>query len=160
MPNPICHFELLVPDPEKAKSFYGEVFDWEFESMPGSDYQLIQTGAPPCGGLMKKPEEMPVNAALQVYVLVDSVEETLGKAEGAGAKVVVPKTEVPNVGHFAVFQDPEGIVLGSFEAVKTPSEAGETAIAENETAIAEDEPAIPEDEPAIAEDEGSGKENA
>jgi len=34
MPNPICHFELIVPDPEKAKSFYGKVFEWEFESTP------------------------------------------------------------------------------------------------------------------------------
>ena len=139
MPNPICHFELLVPDPEKAKSFYAQVFDWKFESTPGSDYQLIQTGAPPCGGLMKSPGEMPVRAALQVYVLVESVEETLKKAETAGGKVIVQKTEVPEVGYFAVFQDPDHIVLGILEAMKTPAVT---------------------DEPAIPEDEGSGKENA
>lgn len=118
MPNPICHFELLVPDPEKAKAFYGEVFGWEFEATPGSDYQLIRTGKPPNGGLMKKPEEMPVRAALQVYVAVDNVEETLKKAETGGARVVVPKKEVPRVGYFAVLEDPDGIVLGLFEPGK------------------------------------------
>ena len=125
MPNPICHFELIVPDPEKAKSFYGEVFAWEFESTPGSDYQLIRTGQPPPGGLMKKPEEMPVNAVLQVYVAVDSVEDTLKKAEAAGARIIVPKREVPGVGYFSVFQDPDGIVLGIFEAGKKTFQPGE-----------------------------------
>ena len=125
MPNPICHFELLVPDPERAKSFYGQVFDWQFESTPGSDYQLIQTGKPPSGGLMRKPEGMPVEAVLQVYVAVESVEETLKKAEAAGARVIVSKTEVPNMGWFAVFQDPQGIVLGIFEVGPASSPAGE-----------------------------------
>ena len=125
MPNPICHFELLVPDPEKTRSFYREVFDWRFESTPGSDYELIQTGTLPGGGLMRKPEQMPVNAALQVYVLVESVEETLGRAEAAGARVIVQKTEVPEKGFFGVFQDPDGIVLGVFEPGKAPTETGE-----------------------------------
>jgi hypothetical protein len=122
MPNPICHFELLVPDPERTRSFYGEVFGWEFESTPGSDYQLIRTGRPPHGGLMKRPEEMPVNAALQVYVAVESVEETLKKAEAAGAKVIVPRKVVPGAGYFAVFQDPDGIVLGIFEPAEGQAE--------------------------------------
>jgi predicted enzyme related to lactoylglutathione lyase len=127
MPNPLCHFEILVPDPEKAKSFYQNVFDWTFESSPGSNYQVIQTGAAPCGGLMKKPDGMPMRAALQVYILVDNVDETLKKAADGGATVLVPKTEVSGRGYFAVFQDPEGIVLGLFEVAKAEPEtpAGE-----------------------------------
>ncbi len=125
MLNRICHFELIVPNPERAKSFYGEVFEWEFESTPGSDYQLIRTGQPPYGGLMKRPEEMPVNAALQVYVAVDSVEDTLKKAEAMGAKVIVPRKEVPGAGYFAVFEDPDGIVLGIFQPGKTSCQASE-----------------------------------
>jgi len=116
--NPICHFEFLVPDPEKAKSFYSKIFAWKFESAMGGEYQLIRTGSPPFWGLMKKPEGIPVNAVLQVYVLVESIDETLKKAEAAGAKVEVPKMAVPGEGHFALFQDPDGIVLGIFEMSK------------------------------------------
>ena len=102
MPNPVCHFGLIVPDPEKAKSFYGKVFAWEFESTPGSDYHLIRTGQPPPGGLMKKPEEMPVNAVLQVYVAVDSVEDTLKKAEAAGARRQYRQHRRRRLGYFSV----------------------------------------------------------
>lgn len=76
---------------------------------------MIQTGSWPFGGLMKKPEGMPVNAALRVYVQVESIDETLKKAEAAGAKVEVPKMAEPGEGYFALFQDPDGIVLGIFE---------------------------------------------
>ncbi len=113
--NPICHFEFLVPDPEKTKAFYGKIFAWKFQSTPGGEYQMIQTGSWPFGGLMKKPEGMPVNAALRVYVQVESIDETLKKAEAAGAKVEVPKMAEPGEGYFALFQDPDGIVLGIFE---------------------------------------------
>ena len=116
MGNPLCHFELLVSDVEKTKAFYGKVFDWEFktdESMP--NYTAISTGAEPGGGLMKKPDEAPC-FALSEYFLVDSIEEALGRVEGAGGKIGVPKMEIPNVGWWALFFDPDGIPVGIFES--------------------------------------------
>lgn len=38
MPNPICHWELMVNDAQKSKAFYRKVFDWKFDetsSRPG-----------------------------------------------------------------------------------------------------------------------------
>ena len=116
MGNPLCHFELMVGDVEKAKEFYGKIFDWEFktdEAMP--EYTMIDTGTEPGGGLMKKPGEAP-HFALSQYFLVDSIEETLGKVEGAGGKTGVPKMEIPNVGWWALFLDPDGIPVGIFES--------------------------------------------
>ena len=116
MGNPLCHFELMVGDVEKAKEFYGKIFDWEFkadEAMP--EYTMINTGTEPGGGLMKKPAEAP-HFALSQYFLVDSIEETLGKVEGAGGKTGVPKMEIPNVGWWALFFDPDGIPVGIFES--------------------------------------------
>ena len=34
MGNPFCHIELQTGDAGKAKSFYGELFDWKLEDMP------------------------------------------------------------------------------------------------------------------------------
>ncbi len=112
MPKPLCHFELMTNDQQKCKAFYGAVFDWNFDdaSMPG--YTLINTGTEPSGGVFPKPAEAP-GVCLNVYFQVDNIDATLKNAAERGAEVLVPKTEIPgNIGHFAVFADPEGIPVG------------------------------------------------
>ena len=117
MPNPVCHFEFMTADPNRCKAFYGKVFDWKFDdkSMPG--YTLIDAGAEPSGGLFLKPADAP-GPCLNVYFHVDDIEATLAKAKGEGASVLVPKTPIPNVGHFAMFTDPEGVAVGVLQTTK------------------------------------------
>lgn len=114
MPNLLCHFEFMSRNPEKCKAFYGSIFDWQFDeaAMPG--YTLIQPGAEPSGGLAKMPPDAP-GPCLNVYFQVADVGATLKKAEQNGAKVIVPTTEVPGVGWFAIISDPEGIPVGLFK---------------------------------------------
>lgn len=111
MPNPLCHFELMTSDPAKCKAFYGAVFDWKFDddSMPG--YTLINAGAEPSGGVFPKPAGAPAGC-LNAYFNVDDIDATLKIVTEQGGKVLVPKTAIPNVGHFAMFTDPEGIPIG------------------------------------------------
>jgi predicted enzyme related to lactoylglutathione lyase len=49
---------------------------------------------------------------MNVYFKVDDIVKTLAASTKHGGKVLVPKTPIPGVGHFAMFTDPEGIVLG------------------------------------------------
>jgi predicted enzyme related to lactoylglutathione lyase len=114
VPNPICHFELMVSKPESARRFYASVFDWAFDDATFPGYTLIKTGAEPGGGMIAKPPAAPV-AALNVYFRVDQVDLTLRKVVEAGGTVVVPKTEIPGVGFFAMFLDPEQIPIGVLE---------------------------------------------
>ncbi len=111
MSNPLCHFELMSTDPGKCRAFYGAVFDWQFDtqSMPG--YTLVNTGTEPTGGILPKPDAAP-GPCMNAYFQVPDLAATLEKATEHGAEVVVPKTPIPNVGHFAMFADPEGIVIG------------------------------------------------
>jgi len=115
MSNVLCHFELMTNDPKKCKAFYGSVFDWRFddESMPG--YTLINTGAEPSGGIFPKPDQAPAVCA-NIYFRVDDIDSVLGRATENGAVVVVPKTAIPTVGDFAMFADPEGIVVGLMQS--------------------------------------------
>jgi predicted enzyme related to lactoylglutathione lyase len=101
----------MTEDPEKCKAFYGAVFDWQFDdaSIPG--YTLVNTGTEPTGGIFMKPEEAP-GVCLNAYFQVDDIDATLSEATKHGATVLVPKTPIPNVGHFAMFADPEGIPIG------------------------------------------------
>ena len=115
MGAPLCHFEFISDNPDKCKAFYTGVFGWEFDDKSMSDYTLINTGTKPGGGLMMRPPEAPA-PALSVYFMVDDIDETLEKVRQGGGCVIVPKTPIPNVGEFAMFTDPEGIVVGLFHS--------------------------------------------
>lgn len=110
MANPICHWELMVHDPARARQFYGRVFDWRFDSSAFSEYTTIDTGGGIAGGMMTKPPASPV-AALHVYFQVNDIAETLRRVVEAGGTVIVPKTEIPP-GWFAMFADLDQIPVG------------------------------------------------
>jgi uncharacterized protein len=111
MSSPLCHFELMVSDPKRAREFYGKILGWSFddESMPG--YTLISTGHEPNGGIFQRPDGAPA-ACANMYFKVADIAATLTAAAEMGAKVLIPKTEIPGVGYFAMFADPEGIPIG------------------------------------------------
>lgn len=115
MPNPIVHWEFMVEDVAKATAFYRRVFDWTF-TPAGPEYTLIGTGAEPGGGLMARPPGAPMSA-LNTYFRVDDLDRTLRAAVEAGATVIVPRMEVPGVGWFAMFVDPERIPVGVMQLV-------------------------------------------
>ena len=110
MSNPLTHWELMVSDVERAKAFYGKVFDWKF-TPAGPEYTLIDCGAAPGGGLMRQPPQAPMSA-LNSYFRVADLDRTLHDAVEAGATVIVPRMEVPTVGWFAMFLDPDQIPIG------------------------------------------------
>lgn len=118
MKNEFCHIELTTDDVGKAKEFYGGLFSWKFEDVDmggGMKYTMINPGAGPGGGIMKKPmPEAPT--AWMTYVMVEKVDAAMKKAEKLGGKVIVPKTSIPNMGSFSIIQDPTGGCLAVWEA--------------------------------------------
>lgn len=116
MGNPISHWELMVSDVARTRAFYGKIFDWKFNDQ-GSEYTLIDTGTPPGGGLMARPPGV-ARAALNTYFAVNSIDATLRKVVEAGGNVIVPRTEVPGIGWFAMFLDPDQIAVGLWEERK------------------------------------------
>ena len=118
MANPFCHLELDTTDPAKAKAFYSALFDWKITDMDMGGGMVYSTFKPtadsPGGGMMKHP--MPgAPSAWLAYVLVDSVDAATQKAVSLGAKVLVGKQEVPNMGWFSIITDPTGAALGLWE---------------------------------------------
>lgn len=113
MANPIIHWELMVQDTEKAKAFYGRLFDWKFDEL-GGGYTSVRPGEGPAGGMMKKPPNAPM-PGLNVYFKVASLDASLKRAAELGARVIVPRTEVPGMCWFAMFLDPDGIPVGILE---------------------------------------------
>ena len=117
MTHTIMHFEIPADDVARAKAFYTQLFGWQIEAPPGfTDYWLIQTdaeGQALGGGLF--PRQMPGQGVLN-YIGVESVTEYAARIEALGGKIVMPRSPVPGMGLFAVFQDPEGNAMALWES--------------------------------------------
>jgi uncharacterized protein len=122
MGQPVVHFEIIGKDPDKLRSYYGELFGWEFDtpspvaravSEPES-YGFLNritseagTGIP--GGVGGGPG---YQSHAVFYVGVPNVEAALQRAERLGGTRVMGPATSPSglvVGHF---MDPEGTLMG------------------------------------------------
>ncbi len=113
MGKPVVHWEFWSKDPEKVSDFYAEVFDWKIQFMPELNYRLVTTGGEGGidGGIMK-PEEGPIPGNMAFYIDVEDLAAYREKIVAAGGSIIVEEMEVPGVGSFSLFADPEGRVLG------------------------------------------------
>lgn len=106
--------ELMTNDVKAAKAFYGELFGWAFkdEPMDGMVYTLSKIGDEDVAGIVAIPDsEKGMPPAWGGYVTVDDVDESLKQATQLGGKIVLAASDVPDLGRFAVIQDPQGAML-------------------------------------------------
>src|SRR5215510_847299 len=79
----IVWFEVPSDNVERAKSFYGELFGWKFDRLPGPmEYWHIDTGgadASPDGGLLKR--QNPGHQGITNYIGVASVDQFVAKVQ-------------------------------------------------------------------------------
>ena len=122
MPNPFAHIELTTDDLKAAQKFYSKVFAWKLNEMPGMNYTMIDVGngqQGAGGGMQAKPmAEAPTG--WMPYVQVDDVKATVAKATKAGATAMLPYQEIGDMGAIGVFADPNGSVIGVWEAKQAP----------------------------------------
>ncbi len=119
MGRPVVHWEFWSEDPAKISAFYRQVFDWNIRAEPAIDYTVVETGGN--GGInggVLKPKRGPWPARLTFYIDVDDLGAYRKKIEQAGGKILVEKQEVPGVGEFSLFEDPDGRVLGMWKQQK------------------------------------------
>jgi uncharacterized protein len=110
--------ELISNDVDRAGKFYADVFEWTIrqESMgDGPPYTLFHKGDRDVGGLFPPP--MPeIPNSWTVYFDVASAADTVAKAKGLGAQVIVEPMAIPDVGTFSTISDPTGAVFAILEA--------------------------------------------
>jgi predicted enzyme related to lactoylglutathione lyase len=116
----ITHFEIHASNPPALIAFYTEVLGWKFTKWQMAEYWLITTGPADQpginGGLLQRPacagKDSPWTNAFVCTAQVDSLEDTLEKADQLGAVVALPTMPVTGVGWLAYIKDPDGNVLG------------------------------------------------
>ncbi|OGH90615.1 MAG: glyoxalase [Candidatus Magasanikbacteria bacterium RIFOXYC2_FULL_39_8] len=125
----VVHFEIQADDIERAKKFYGDVFEWQFPKwMEDPVYWGIITAPMGSGshgidgGLLqrptKAPEAMQGTNAFVCTVVVRNFDETAKKIEKAGGKVAMPKMAVLGMAWQGYFIDTEGNTFGIHEPDK------------------------------------------
>lgn len=119
----VVHFEIQADDPQRAMTFYGDVFGWEFtdySGVAGSPYWGVVTGADEApginGGLMPRRGSGPASGQpTNAYVCTIGANDW-GSMEsrilGAGGQAVVPKYALPGMAWQGYFTDTEGNIFG------------------------------------------------
>lgn len=110
--------ELLTTDVAKAQPFYTGLFGWKAEAMPMGPmtYTIWKNGSEQAGGMMQITKEMgPMPSNWMVYFGVDDVDASAARATSLGGTIVVPPTDIPNIGRFAVIMDPQGAAFSIFK---------------------------------------------
>lgn len=112
MGHRVVHFEIAGKDGRSLVAFYRDLFGWNV-SEAGPDYWLVRGDDGGIGGgLMQTTGAMP--SYVTVYVSTPDLQASLDRALGLGGKTLVEPKEIPGTGAFAMFQDPEGNVVGLF----------------------------------------------
>lgn len=123
VPRPVVHFEIIGKDPVRLRSYYGELFGWDYDTSGPVPPEISEAGG--YGFVEATTTEDGVgipggvgggdayDASVYFYVGVDDVEAALEHAEQLGGTRRLGPTRVPGtdlvVGHFA---DPEGNLIG------------------------------------------------
>jgi hypothetical protein len=123
VPNSLCWNELATPDTAKAGEFYTSLFGWgkDVKEMGPMTYTSFINGDRPAGGMYKPTPEMgDIPPNWLAYFAVDDTDAKVAKAKELGATIFVPPMDIPEVGRFAVIQDPQGAFFGIIKLNQPP----------------------------------------
>ena len=109
----ICYVEIPATDIARSAEFYQRVFGWNIRRR-GDGSTAFDDGVNEVSGtwvLRRPPSTTP---GLLIYIMVDSVAETMDKVVANGGEIVQPiGAAAPEI--TARFRDPGGNVIGIFQ---------------------------------------------
>lgn len=131
-PGRFVWYELMTTDPEAALPFYKDVVGWTTQPFgDGAEQYTMWVGSQgPLGGTMKLPEEAKKMGApphWMAHVEVADVDATIAQARRHDARVYVEPTDIPKIGRFSVFADPQGATISVFKSSGDPMAPHDTS---------------------------------
>ena len=110
----ICYLEIPAKTADASAQFYSSIFGWKVRTR-GDGELAFDDGAGVTGTWVKESDRTP-DEQTRIYIMVDSIDETLSKVDASGGRVIRKRTEIgPGMGAFAVFADPTGNEFGLYE---------------------------------------------
>lgn len=118
--------DLMTTDVETARRFYSQFLGWEYDEHDMGEmgkYIEIKTGGKGIGGIIHLEKNQNLPSHWVGYVSVDDVDKACERISSLNGQICVPPTDIPNVGRFAVANDPQG---GTFQPFKDLHEMPES----------------------------------
>jgi predicted enzyme related to lactoylglutathione lyase len=118
--NHIAHFAINTDDVESTRAFYEAVFGWNFKAYGPPGFYQIHTGSEPVallGVLQARRALAPgiQTRGFECTIAVASLDRTEALLRAQGAKIVLERSTIPQVGHLLFFEDPGGNFVGAIE---------------------------------------------
>jgi uncharacterized protein len=125
-------FDLMTTDPAKAVEFYTNLAGWGTTEWEGPNkYTMWTNSTVPIGGVMTLPQGVTAPPHWLAYISTPDIDATVKQATDFGAKSLVPVTDIPTVGKYAVLNDPQGAAFAAYTASsQTPGHDGEPQLGE------------------------------
>ena len=122
--------ELRTRDAERAKRFYADTIGWSFDAShtpDGHTYWVATANGKPAAGLfpLTSPQFDGVPESWMSFLAVDDVDARVAKALAAGARLVMPIFDVPDVGRIAMLLEPSGAGVGWITPVGAQDQTGD-----------------------------------
>jgi len=120
LPGKFTWFDLATENVAAARVFYGAVFGWKYEEVPGgpAEYTIIRNSQGKVGGMFRKqrPRDARAGAHWLSLISVRDAEQASRLVRERGGSVILPPTQVLGRGTHAVFRDPQGAIFGVLAA--------------------------------------------
>jgi len=110
----ICYVEIPSQDIDASVAFYQGVFGWNVRTR-GDGSRSFDDGVGQVSGAWRLDRRPMTDVGLLIYIMVDSVAQTIDKVTAHGGRIVQPiGGDAPEI--TARFADPTGNVLGLYQA--------------------------------------------
>jgi predicted enzyme related to lactoylglutathione lyase len=109
----ICYIEIPAADIDISSAFYQKVFGWKIRKR-GDGSLAFDDAVGEVSGTWRLGRKPSADVGLLIYIMVDSVEETIKRITVEGGIIVQPiGKDFPEI--TARFSDPYGNILGLYQ---------------------------------------------
>ncbi len=111
-------FDVMAPDLEGARKFYGPLFGWEFHDSGEAmgHYTMCLLDGKAAAGMGPRPPGGPTNGAWTMYFNVADISATAAAIAAHGGTIAMGPMAVAEQGHMAIAVDPTGAAFGLWQS--------------------------------------------
>src|SRR5690606_29377167 len=119
----MCWWELNTRDAARSGVFYRDLVGWRGEAKAGAAdrYTTFFSGQEAVAGMLQMTAEWGVTPShWMMYFRVADCDRDAAAALRQGGAILVPPSDIPPVGRFAVLSDPHGAVFSIIQMARSP----------------------------------------
>jgi predicted enzyme related to lactoylglutathione lyase len=113
-PGKVVWHDLVTPDLDKSRAFYGALFGWQFEQL-GDGYLLARYEGRPVAGLARLEAGHDSGHWLPLVSVTD-IAKAQKTTRTAGGDVALSAVELKGRGQVAILKDPQGAAFGVLQS--------------------------------------------